>query len=67
MPFSTIDPQKFSLDTVKSMQAAFDKACAQLNLSESDPRRSTLATAIIKLAAEGKTENLSERAVETVI
>jgi hypothetical protein len=54
MPFSKLDPEKFTLDAVKAMQAAFDEVCQRLSLTPEDPRRSKLATVIIELATDGE-------------
>ena len=63
MPFSKIDPDKFTLTDVRKMQSAFDAVCAVMNLVERDPRRVKLASIIIRLSTDGEMENLIERAI----
>jgi hypothetical protein len=66
MPFSKIDPLRFNLDAVKTMQTAFDAVCLEMKLEVNDPRRSELATLIIRLAHDGYMEKLKERAGEAM-
>jgi hypothetical protein len=62
MPFRHLKPGRFDLDTLKLMQQAFDTVCAKLQMDEGDSRRLTLANEIIRLAAEGTREQLTEQA-----
>ena len=62
MPFRHLKPGRFDLDTLKLMQQAFDTACAKLQMDEDDSRRLTLVNEIIRLAAEGTREQLTEQA-----
>src|SRR6476619_459841 len=62
MPFRHLEPGRFDLDTLKLMQQAFDAVCAKLQMDEGDSRRLTLANELIRLAAEGTREQLTERA-----
>lgn len=62
MPFRHLEPGRFDLDTLKLMQQAFDTVCAKLQIDEGDTRRLTLANEIIRLAAEGAREQLTEQA-----
>ena len=62
MPFRHLKPGRFDLDTLKLMQQAFDTVCAKLQMDEGDSRRLTLANELIRLAAEGTREQLTERA-----
>ncbi len=62
MPFRHLEPGRFDLDTLKLMQQAFDTVCAKLQIDEGDTRRLTLANEIIRLAAEGALEQLTEQA-----
>jgi hypothetical protein len=67
MPFSKIDPNKFTLDAVKDMQVAFDAVCLEMNLDQTDARRSKLAMVIIRLMNEGDMSALKERALDEMI
>jgi len=62
MPFRHFEPGRFDLDPLKLMQQAFDTVCAKLQMGEGDSRRLTLANEIIRLAAEGTREQLTEQA-----
>jgi hypothetical protein len=62
MPFRHLEPGRFDLDTLKLMQQAFDTVCAKMQMDEGDSRRLSLANEIIRLAAEGTREQLTEQA-----
>ena len=62
MPFRHLEPGRFDLDTLKLMQQAFDAVCAKLQMDKGDSRRLTLANELIRLAAEGTREQLTEQA-----
>lgn len=64
MPFRHVKPGTFDLATVQLLQKAFDDVAARLALSEDDVRRSTLATLLIGLAAQGVRTNLADRVEE---
>ena len=66
MPFRDVKPGTFTSATLALMREAFDQVCKNLNLGEADPRRSELATILIRLASEGETD-LTKRAQHELV